>query len=133
MRLSGATGAVIRLAPTDPHNPEDDGPRCSACVRAYGPAGPTGAQLELEFETVSEQTQFALARCKEPGCAQPVVGSSITGVGHVCARHNEIEWGRALAANRDGYYRNLGRRLLRQGQRRLTARHTAETPSRSRC
>ena len=107
----------IRLAPPDPRNPEDDGPRCSACVRAYGPAGPPPAQLQLELETVGEQTQLAVARRKERGCLEPVIGSSITGIGHVCARHNEIEWGWALAANRDRYYRNLGRDLLQRATR----------------
>ena len=101
----------IRLAPADPHDPEDGGPRCSACVRAYGPAEPTLRQLELELEPVSEQ--LGAARCKEAGCTATTVGSSISGTGHVCARHNKIEWGRALAANPDGYYHELGRDLLR--------------------
>ena len=72
---------------------------------------------ELEFETESEQTQLARARCKESGCTEPVIGSSITCTGHVCARHNEIEWGRSLTANRDEYYRNLGGDLLRRATR----------------
>jgi hypothetical protein len=104
----------IRLAPADPHNPEDSGPRCSACVRAHGPVEPaesTSRQLELELEPLGGK--IGMPGCKETGCTARVVGSSITGTGHVCARHNEIEWSRALAANGDGYYHQLGRDLLR--------------------
>ena len=50
--------------------------------------------------------------CKATSCPGPVVGSSITGEGKVCAAHNTEEWGRALAVNLDPYYRKLGRQLL---------------------
>jgi hypothetical protein len=56
--------------------------------------------------------QLALEACKVSGCGAEVVGSSITGKGHVCGRHNTEEWGRALARNREPYYRTLGRELL---------------------
>lgn len=56
-----------------------------------------------------EQLTLALGpACKERGCREPVVGSSITGTGHVCRRHNESEWGRALAS----YWPWMSRRLL---------------------
>ena len=105
----------IRLAPPNPHDPDDAGPRCSACVRAHGPGEPTEPtprQLELELEPVGKQV--AMPGCKETGCTHPTVGSPITGAGHVCARHNTIEWGRALAANPDGYYHQLGQGFLRE-------------------
>lgn len=59
-------------------------------------------QLELELPVA----------CKVDGCTADVVGSSITGAGHVCRRHNEREWGEALARNRDPYYARLGQRLI---------------------
>ena len=60
---------------------------------------------------MSQLSLFAPA-CKEPGCTEPVVGSSITGTGHVCKRHNEREWGRALVRNKAGWLREMGARLL---------------------
>jgi hypothetical protein len=60
---------------------------------------------------MSEQLSFALGpACKTRGCAEPVVGSSIAGNGHVCRRHNEIEWGHALLS--------AGERLRPRGARR---------------
>lgn len=50
--------------------------------------------------------------CKVRGCVAEVVGSSITGEGHVCAVHNEREWGESLSRNREPWLRGLGRRLL---------------------
>lgn len=50
--------------------------------------------------------------CRHRGCPDPVVGHSITGEGHVCKQHNVKEWGRALARNREPYFRDLGLQLL---------------------
>lgn len=64
-------------------------------------------------------TQLALEiapSCKRK-CAEPVVGSSITGEGHVCKRHNEEEWGLALSRKREGFYRRLGAQLLVDSRR----------------
>lgn len=61
---------------------------------------------------MSEQLSLAVASCKRRGCADPVVGHSITGEGHVCKRHNVEEWGRSLARNRAAWLRELGLRLL---------------------
>jgi len=47
-------------------------------------------------------------QCKERGCVEPIVGSSITGDGHVCRRHNEIEWGKGLAS----YWPDMSRKLI---------------------
>jgi hypothetical protein len=55
--------------------------------------------------------------CKATSCPAVVVGSSITGEGKVCARHNTEEWGRALVRNPDHYYRRLGRQLLTEAKR----------------
>lgn len=37
-----------------------------------------------------------VAGCHVHACGRPVVGHSITGDGHVCREHNEMEWRRAL-------------------------------------
>lgn len=50
--------------------------------------------------------------CKERGCHEPIVGHSITGVGHVCERHNEIEWGKSLQRSKWRDYQELGARLV---------------------
>lgn len=50
--------------------------------------------------------------CRHRGCSEAVVGSSITGSGHVCKRHNEIEWGRALLRSEFSDYRALGARMV---------------------
>jgi hypothetical protein len=63
----------------------------------------------------SRHDQMALelpVSCKEPGCTEPVVGSSITGKGHVCKVHNTREWGAALGRSRDPHYRAVGAALV---------------------
>lgn len=68
-----------------------------------GRESPVGArQLALEIAP----------SCKERGCLSPVVGHSVTGDGHVCKRHNEIEWGRALLRSEWSDYRALGARMV---------------------
>jgi hypothetical protein len=65
--------------------------------------------------TLKAPDQIALEitpSCKERGCSEPVRGSSITGQGHVCTRHNEIEWGRALLRKPEPYYKRMGLELL---------------------
>lgn len=64
---------------------------------------------------VNAQLSLIATPCKESGCAEPIVGSSVTGEGHVCRRHNEIEWGRALI--RSGYWPEMGARLIASGAR----------------
>ncbi len=64
-----------------------------------------------------DQLMLDTATCKERGCTEPVVGSSTTGKGHVCRRHNEIEWGRALLRSEWHDDRDLGARLLRDAER----------------
>lgn len=59
-----------------------------------------------------EQLALPIAAACKNGCAAPVAGNSITGLGHVCRRCNVIEWGESLATSRDPYYRALGDRLL---------------------
>ena len=67
--------------------------------------------LSVTF-TADAQLALDTVTCKERGCAEPVVGSSTTGEGHVCRRHNEAEWGRALSRSEWRDYRELGARLL---------------------
>lgn len=63
-----------------------------------------------------EQLALPLApSCHVKGCTEPVVGSSIARAdGHVCRRHNELEWATALAHGKDGYWRTFGLRWLRE-------------------
>ncbi len=63
------------------------------------------------------QLALDVATCKERGCTEPVVGSSTTGEGHVCRRHNEAEWGRALSRSEWRDHRELGARLLGDSRR----------------
>lgn len=51
------------------------------------------------------------ATCKVTGCPRTVVGNSTTGDGHVCRKHNEEEWGRAL--ERSDTFESLGSELRR--------------------
>lgn len=55
------------------------------------------------------QLTLDIALCS---CGAPAVASSITGTGHVCSACNTAEWGRALARNKDPYFRAMGLRLL---------------------
>jgi hypothetical protein len=63
----------------------------------------SAAQLTLEMELAHA--------CKVRGCDAAVVGSSITGKGHVCKQHNVAEWGASLSHSREPHYRELGRSL----------------------
>jgi hypothetical protein len=54
------------------------------------------------------QLAIEIRCCKVRDCTAEVVASSITGKGHVCKRHNEIEWGKALAT----YDPEMSRKLL---------------------
>jgi hypothetical protein len=62
---------------------------------------------------MGEQLELLKPACKSRGCEGAVVGSSITGAGHVCKRHNEAEWGSALSCSRDRWHRELGVALLK--------------------
>lgn len=56
---------------------------------------------------------YKFVSCKARGCTQPVVGSSVTGEGHVCRLHNEREWGHALARQtNEPWLRDVGLDLL---------------------
>lgn len=55
--------------------------------------------------------------CKERGCREQIVGHSITGEGHVCKRHNEIEWGKKPAAIAVGRLPGVGRPPRRRSRR----------------
>lgn len=46
---------------------------------------------------MNEQLSLLAPACEEPDCHEPIVGSSVKGVGHVCRRHNELEWADGLA------------------------------------
>lgn len=63
-------------------------------------------------KNVIEQLALPITACKERGCTEPVVGSSITGKGHVCKRHNEIEWGRSLLRSKEQWLWQLGAGLV---------------------
>lgn len=55
---------------------------------------------------VSQLSLLAPA-CKEPGCDEPIVGSSVKGAGHVCKRHNALEWADGLARSQWEDHRRL--------------------------
>lgn len=56
-----------------------------------------------------------LPTCHFKGCAEPVVGSSTAQPqGHVCKKHNELEWANALSKGKDGYWNAFGKRWLKQ-------------------
>lgn len=52
-------------------------------------------------------------KCHVKGCAEPVVGSSLASSdAYVCKKHNELEWAKALAKGKDGYWKTFGKRWL---------------------
>jgi hypothetical protein len=62
-----------------------------------------------------------MSRCRHRGCKRTVVGSSITGKGHVCKPHNELEWGQALKRSRDPDHRTMAIGLLADAASQLDA------------
>lgn len=72
------------------------------------PSSPPNTPERPDLPTALDEQQ-----CKVKGCKEPIVGSSTTGVGHVCNLHNIREWGRALANPKNPHGdRELGHALL---------------------
>lgn len=66
-----------------------------------------------------EATQLALfperkQKCHFKGCVNPPVCSSTTSNdAYVCTHHNDLEWARSLARNKNGgYWQYFGKRWL---------------------
>lgn len=51
-------------------------------------------------------------QCHFKGCTEPVVCSSVKQDKYVCDQHNNLEWARALARGKDGYWQHFGRQWL---------------------
>ena len=83
-----------------------------------GPRSDESVQLRLPMESA----------CKIRGCRMQVVGSSITGQGHVCRVHNNREWAMALARQSTfDDWRAFGQRWLSEIDR--IAANEQETPA----